>query len=218
MDDGVGSFWWRDLVGLIAGYKEVARCLPGGGSTISFWKDAWDSDPFMTRFSRIFSFAINKEITLLEFHSGEDRYDLFALPLSTLTSDELQHIIAILHSAALDQTDQDLWICRLGSGAFSTKLFYQHHFPALHRRLKSTWIWKNNCLPKIKGFAWLLYRDRVNTRDMMDRRNCFSAECWLRIGVNWSPLPSEPSLPNRLHLVKAHVPVRIHREVFLSMA
>lgn len=244
MDDGVGSFWWRDLVGLIAGYKEVARCLPGGGSTISFWKDAWDSDPFMTRFSRIFSFAINKEITLLEFHSGEDRYDLFALPLSTLTFDELQHIIAILHSAALDQTDQDLWICRWGSGAFSTKLFYQHHFPALHRRLKSTWIWKNNCLPKIKGFAWLLYRDRVNTRDMMDRRNCnrdgvlscalcdsgsretrdhlfftcFSAECWLRIGVNWSPLPSEPSLPNRLHLVKARVPVRIHQEVFLSMA
>ncbi|XP_010227963.1 uncharacterized protein LOC104581629 isoform X2 [Brachypodium distachyon] len=70
LDDGVGSFWWRDLVGLIAGYKEVARCLPGGGSTISFWKDAWDSDPFMTRFSRIFSFAINKEITLLEFHSA----------------------------------------------------------------------------------------------------------------------------------------------------
>ncbi|PNT76048.1 hypothetical protein BRADI_1g43345v3 [Brachypodium distachyon] len=46
----------------------------------------------------------------------------------------------------------------------------------------------------------------------------FSVECWLRIGVDWSSLPSAPSLPDRLHLVKACVPARIHREVFLSVA
>jgi hypothetical protein len=68
---------------------------------------------------------------------------------------------------------------------------------------------------KIKVFAWLLFRDRLNTRDMLDRRHCakenddltcelcrnniretrehlfffcpFSQLCWQHLGITWNP-------------------------------
>ena len=77
------------------------------------------------------------------------------------------------------------------------------------------WIWKTKCVMKIKVFAWLLFRDRLNTRDMLDRRHCakenddltcelcqnniretrehlfffclFSKLCWQHLGITWNP-------------------------------
>ncbi len=76
------------------------------------------------------------------------------------------------------------------------------------------WLWKTKCVMKIKVFAWLLFCDRLNTRDMLDRRHyakedddltcalcnthqretrlhlfftCpFSARCWQHLGIQWN--------------------------------
>ena len=34
------------------------------------------------------------------------------------------------------------------------------------------WLWKTKCIMKVKVFAWLLFCDRLNTRDMLDKRHC----------------------------------------------
>ncbi len=76
------------------------------------------------------------------------------------------------------------------------------------------WLWKTKCVMKIKVFAWLLFCDRLNTRDMLDRRHCakedddltcalcnthqretrlhlfftcpFSVACWQQMGISWN--------------------------------
>ena len=74
------------------------------------------------------------------------------------------------------------------------------------------WIWKSKCTPKLKFFCWLVLADRLNTRNMLRRRqfnintgfNCllcqnppeetvehllfqcdFSAQCWNFLGLDW---------------------------------
>ena len=74
------------------------------------------------------------------------------------------------------------------------------------------WIWKSKCSPKIKFFCWLLFSDRLNTRNMLRRRhfnvtsnfNCplcsqqqeetvdhlffhcpFSIMCWNELQMHW---------------------------------
>src|SRR6266498_3131056 len=82
------------------------------------------------------------------------------------------------------------------------------------------WIWKSKCAPKLKFFMWLLQMDRLNTRNMLRRRNhpqfqlpsdcicvlcsnteeetrdhlffgCpFSTRCWQLVGIQWQQAPT----------------------------
>jgi hypothetical protein len=38
------------------------------------------------------------------------------------------------------------------------------------------WVWKSDCIPTIKFFAWLLLNDRLNTRNILRRRKKFLEE------------------------------------------
>lgn len=93
----------------------------------------------------------------------DDHFALFALPLSTHAFQELQDILLILAELILHHQEHDLWLCRWGSGAFSSKGYYVHRFSSLQT---TNWIWLNKCIPKIKGFIWLLNCDRLNTKDI----------------------------------------------------
>lgn len=89
LEDRVGSFWWKDLLSLNSCSKEIAACLPGGGSTFALWYDAWDGVSFKDRFPHAFSFARHKRITLGTFAQAPDPFDLFTLPLSELAFNEV---------------------------------------------------------------------------------------------------------------------------------
>jgi hypothetical protein len=87
-------------------------------------------------------------------------------------------------------------------------------------------IWKSKMLPKLKVFSWLLYNDRLNTRDLMIRKHwqlnsgsgcvlcathrletrdhlffgcSFAQQCWDAIGIVWN---LEMPISNRIILVK----------------
>jgi hypothetical protein len=76
-----------------------------------------------------------------------------------------------------------------------------------------SWLWKSKCTPKLKFFWWLVLVDRLNTRNMLPRRNyklnssnnclmcpsppeetlehmifhCdFSKSCWSKLQMVWS--------------------------------
>lgn len=212
-DDRRGSFWWRDLVKLIPAFKTSSKGMPGNEDSFSFWQDAWASEPLSSRFPRAFSFAIDKSITLSNFALASDHLDHFALPFSNLAFQEYQQIMAYVAHTHLEPHETDLWLCQWGSGTFTSKLYYQHHFPRIHTDSQFNWIWKNRCVPKIKGFMWLLACDRLNTRDLMDHRHCnrdailtcacctsnaretrdhlffkcdFSLNYWRTIGLDWT--------------------------------
>lgn len=157
----VGSFWWRDLVHLIQPYKDVVKALPGSGVSIAFWLDEWDVAPLRNQFPQAYSFALDKDISFQEFVNAEDPFGLFALPLSALAFQELQDILRITASLHLVPQDKDLWMCRWGSTAFSSRRYYQLCFPRMQGTSSSEWIWKNKCIPKIKSFNWLLNCDKT---------------------------------------------------------
>ena len=66
--------------------------------------------------------------------------------------------------------DQDNWSYRWGD-KYTSAQFYKliHAHIQVPPVFKS--IWKSCCTMKIKMFAWLLLRDRLNTRDMLQRRH-----------------------------------------------
>ena len=54
---------------------------------------------------------------------------------------------------------------------YTTKKYYDLvHKPIVANPLL-TWMWKSCCTMSIKMFAWLVIMDRVNTKDMIQRRH-----------------------------------------------
>lgn len=53
---------------------------------------------------------------------------------------------------------------------------YKHHFVAINPPSSFKWLWKSKCIPKIKFFAWLMLKNKLNTRNMLRRRRKFLDE------------------------------------------
>jgi hypothetical protein len=89
--------------------------------------------------------------------------------------------------------DQQLWNCtvlvveltRLYLNAHQR--FYKLSFWSLSPPCSFNWIWQSKLNMKIKVFGWLLLMDRVNTKELLDRKHCIplnaTAYC-LTCGVN----------------------------------
>ena len=110
----------------------------------------------------------------------------------------------------------DVWHYVWGKTNFKSTDYYRFFFKDLHSHQVFGWIWKSKCMMKLKVFAWLLFQDRLNTRNMLKRRhynigddhNCFlcdqsieetvehmiftcvfSRQCWSKLGIIWDPFP-----------------------------
>jgi hypothetical protein len=104
------------------------------------------------------------------------------------------------------------------------------------------WVWKSNCTPTIKFFAWLLLNDRLNTRNILRRRKkfleegyncalcheeieetsvhlffeCSAAACrWFALGISWS---DSGNTHQRIYLAKHAFPHPFFMDVFMIAA
>lgn len=154
-----------------------------------------------------------KGLLFLDFGPAVDMLSLFNLPLSVEAFHEFEDIRDIIRSLDLVDLEMDSWSCSSRSAdRYSSQKFYNSCFRNLPHDRALGWIWRSNCVPKLKIFTWLLLNDRLNTFDMMDRRHCnrsnistcrlcsvgmlqdwnhlffscpFSARCWNKIGIQW---------------------------------
>ena len=167
----VGSFWWKDLLRLNVLYRGIAKCTIGDGSTIAFWGDLWSTDILSEKFPRLFSFAINPDISVKEIIMAQDLDSIFHLPISEQASQELGDLQDLLLSTDYDLASNDSWSFMWGNQLYSSSRYYNlvfQHFPVspIFKRL-----WQSKCTPRLKFFAWLLLVDRLNTRNMLLRRH-----------------------------------------------
>ncbi|TVU23022.1 hypothetical protein EJB05_32749, partial [Eragrostis curvula] len=85
--------------------------------------------------------------------------------------------------------------------------YYEYTFRDVDFPRPLKWIWRTQCTPKIKVFAWLMGVDRLNTRNMLRRRNfnvqpnhncvlcrrnteetrCHLNACWGKLHIQWLP-------------------------------
>lgn len=97
----------------------------------------------------------------------------FALTISEQVVGELQQIVALLLLLENDmptRSQLDRWSFTSGNGAYSSMAFYNLMFDGLDVSPIFKKLRKSKYLHKQKVFMWLLLVDRLNTGDMMDRR------------------------------------------------
>jgi hypothetical protein len=129
---------------------------------------------------------------------------------------------------SLDLTNEhDTWKYIWGSEFYSSKKCYNHLIGSQPVHLAFKWLWKSHCQSKNKVFYWLLLRNRLNTRELLRRKNMtldsytcdlcilqkeeklrhlfyrcpFAKQCWLQIDIvvpTWLKLDRAKSIKRKL--------------------
>jgi hypothetical protein len=141
------------------------------GDTAIFWSDRWHGQVFSMAFPRLFSFALEANMSVREVVQMSDLSTLFALPLSVEAFAELQSLEIVLSQVLIHPNEKDEWRTIWKDGSYSSKKYYLHCFKDIRASRVHDCIWKCKVLHRIKVFAWLLLSDRLNTRDMIRRRH-----------------------------------------------
>ena len=169
------------------------------GDSALFWTDAWfiggSSRLLCWRLPRLFSFVNNDKVSVHEFLISQDIFTMFFLPLSHEAAQELQVLEDWIMALNRDTNIPDVWVWPGRSGSFSAKSFYtlmHSHLPTIQ---PCKWLWKSRCTMKIKVFGWLLFFDRLNTKDLLIRRHWRSP-----LDDNLCVICHEFSYEDRLHL------------------
>ena len=222
--DPCGSFWWRDVMQLSPIYRAVTTVQVGDGSTVLFWKDLWHDAILSDNHPRLYSFAMNEDVSVRELLMAPALGQNFSLPLSIQARGELRDLQTSLANMELTG-NRDTWRCVWGAEGFQSRKFYLHCFRDEVADKGFEWIWKSKCTNKWKVFAWLLLADRLNTRNLLKRKSMklrdddyscllcstsleetvehlffecdFSKLCWGELGISW------PASGNRLQLLHA---------------
>jgi retron-type reverse transcriptase len=208
----VGSFWWKDVLRLSTHFRGIAHCVLGDGSTVMFWEDLWGSSLLADDFPRLFSFARNKHLSVKAVLDAPDLDTLFRLPLSHEAFEELQLLQVQIQNFVIDSNTRDQWRFIWGNMQYSSARFYKFVFSSHQAPPTFSLLWNSKCIPRVKCFTWLLMVDRLNTRNMLRRRNLnvqgglscvlcdlaveedrdhlffecpFSVSCWSKIHILW---------------------------------
>ena len=173
---------------------------------------------------------------------ARDPRDQFHLPLSQQAYEEYNSMLIDLQSVSLsdcNDTRQYIW----GTGNYASQRFYKLCFWYLLPPMTFKWIWQSKVNLKINVFGWLLLMDRVNTRDLLDRKHCaplnaslscsiclinvretrkhlffdcaFSKACWTKLGWCWN---SSLEFHQMLHNLRSSLPHQAFMDLFLLAA
>jgi hypothetical protein len=234
-----GSFWWRDIVKLLDKYKSLASVLVAIGDTVLLWSDKWNGNIPAQLFPELLSFARNPVITLQAAINKPLFLSNFFLPLSAQAHVQQQQL-SILISNRPAVGDLDLWSYSWGNAKFSTAKAYKALVGSRPTHPAFLWIWRSKCQMKHKVFFWLLLKDRLSTRDLLQRQHLeldsytcdlcirrkvetmahlffrcnFAKACWSSIGA--SVLTSRPVF-QILKLLKDKLAVPFYMEIIILM-
>lgn len=145
-------------------------------------------------------------------HLQREVDDQFHLPLSVQAYDEYRLFLDDSAQISLNSSAH-VWTYIWGSDGYSSQKFYKLSFWSLQPPIPLSWIWKSKVYMKIKVFAWLFFLDKINTRDLLDRKHSkppnvpltcdlcslgaretrdhlffqcpFARSCWNSIGFAW---------------------------------
>jgi hypothetical protein len=235
-----GSFWWKDILRLHIRYRGIAVCSPGIGDTVGFREDLINGHLHADLFPNLLAFAKDSCVSLSKIKNAENLLDFFRLPMSRQAYNEfleLQHYLANI--ALSSENEKDSWSFIWGQQKYSSSKYYNFQFSSIQPNRTVVWIWETKCVPKIKFFAWLLLNDRLNTRNILKRRNkvledgyncvlcheeveetlvhlffdCPSATCrWLALGINWA---TNSNVHQKIYIARQAFVEPFFMEIFL---
>jgi hypothetical protein len=176
---GKGSFWLKHLMKLSSIYRGIASATIGPGNSVLLWEDVWNGHCLINELPRLFSFARNKRVPIANYLANPEVQQNFYTPLSQQALEELNQLEQMMDQAQQSQLDNDVWGYIWGNNQYSSSRFYSLSFKYIEAPAPFSWIWKAKIAKKLKIFVWLVFRDRINSRNLLRRKN-FS------IGGNYS--------------------------------
>jgi hypothetical protein len=79
------------------------------GSSVLFWKDYWSNGELLCeKFPRLYSFALDEDLSVAELAQVEDLSTCFAVPISVEVFHEWQQISQLLMDTPLSENAVDL--------------------------------------------------------------------------------------------------------------
>lgn len=209
----VGLFWWKDIIKLFNLFQQVAVYKPNMGDTFALWSEAWLGHDQILKdmYPELFSFC-RKVNCSLKYFIEEDMSHFFRLPLPQEAANQLLLIETHINNTDMDEQQIDVWSYCWGSSIYSSKKTYKILQGHIQASPLFKWLWGASNLGKHLFFFWLLLRDRLNTRNLLRRKNrlledyscvlcnsnqeetllhlffeCpFSIACWTSIGIQWN--------------------------------
>jgi len=124
-----GSFWWRDICSLLDIYRGVTTCTVNAGDSVLLWKDLWTGHNILQdQLPRLFSFSVQKNVTISTYCLNNDPVAQFALPLSVEAASELDVLNWLIDDLDRDMGMPDQWLYVWGDSEYRTKKFYKFFF------------------------------------------------------------------------------------------
>ena len=181
--DPIGSFWWKDILKLTHIFRGVSHVQIVDGRSTLFWKDLWKEEVLQTSHPRAFSFALHEDLSVAAMVNPMDMHATFHLPLSPLALNEVQDIQQQITWTSPSTSLHDVWHYSWGAPLYKPKDYYNNYFSdgVSHQAFRQ--LWKSRCTMKIKVFGWLMFHDRLNTRNMLKRRHYYIGD-----NFNWAVL------------------------------
>jgi hypothetical protein len=129
---GVGSHGrglWRFISKGWHNFSNHIRLIPGDGSKISFWGEAWCSSvPLLEVYQGLYNLVSNKEAFIADNYdliSGTHQWNIsFVRSLNDWEVEELASLYSLLYSFNLDGGDDKMWWVPNRKGKFEVKSFY----------------------------------------------------------------------------------------------
>lgn len=157
---------------LLGTYKTHAPCLLANGKAVSFLMDPLQGQSLQSVWPQLFYFAKSQHFSMHQVHTLEDVASLFHLPLLVEAFSQFQQFEVLLDGIALGD-DPDSWQFPANTLHFKVDQAYKLLSRDSTPILAISWLWKTCNQLKHKNFYWLRRNDRLNTRQLLQRKIFF---------------------------------------------
>lgn len=191
-------------------FQNMARCNPSRGDSVLLWSDIWVDQPLRDKYPQLFSFT-RKPKCSIRFLLNQQLDRVFTPTLSNIAMIQLAELQTAIDTREWVEEINDSWIYSWGTSKFSSKKAYKNMIEQSEASPLFKWLWAGSNPGAQKFFFWLLIRDRLNTRDMLLRKNMqipdytcvmcddkvhehyfhlffecsFAQECWAHMNIQW---------------------------------
>lgn len=143
-ENKIGSFCWKDILNNLSSFRWFSKVNRQDGRTVRLWCDEWNNTALFTKYPKLFSYAANKNITVLQAREIGQPQDMFHLPMSVQAFNQLQLLLITMQAQPLSE-EHDRWTYKWDSPRFLSQKAYKHITKAPPAPLTFTLLWKSKC-------------------------------------------------------------------------
>jgi hypothetical protein len=158
------------MIKLLPNFKGLAHPIIGNGRSISFWDDQWSQNIPRQKFPELFSFVKNTNLFVKEAKELYQFASFFHLPISEQAYDQYLELQVVWEQIALSNV-YGRWRYIWGSDSYSSQKAYRHFMGQMQVHPIYKHLWKSKCQPKHRVFYRLWLKNKLNTRDVLRRKN-----------------------------------------------